>query len=105
MQKLKAAQKKRRAELAAELTEKADAVQAAIAAYNETLGEAREFVEEITGAIDEYVGERSEKWQEGDKAQALESWKEEWEGLELEDIEEFEGGVGQALENIPEGAE
>lgn len=48
-------------------------------AYNEVLAEAGEWAEGIRDQIDEYMGERSEKWQEGETASQYESWKGEYE--------------------------
>lgn len=54
--------------------------------YNELLGELQAFrdarVEEWRGEYDE----KSEKWQEGERAETVSSWIEEYEGIDLEDI-------------------
>jgi hypothetical protein len=61
-------------------------VEDAIQHYNETLEPAREWAAGITGDIDTYMSERSDKWQESDKAGAYESWKSDIESAELEDV-------------------
>ena len=55
--------------------------------YNEALEEARGFVADIVNEIDSYITEKSERWQEGDTGQAFSAWKDEWEALDLEDLE------------------
>jgi chromosome segregation ATPase len=59
----------------------------AITKMNEALEAARQFRDSIVEQMDEYVSNRSDKWQEGDAASEYESWKQEWENLELEDFE------------------
>jgi hypothetical protein len=54
-------------------------VSEAAAKYNEIVTEAEEFRESVHGDIDGYMGERSEKWLEGDRGQAYDSWRTEWE--------------------------
>ena len=85
-------------------------VEEAVAEYNETLEPAREWVAGIMGDIDTYVSERSEKWQESDKAGEYEEWKSEFEGISLEDVSldkpdelEFdEEDHAELLEQLPE---
>lgn len=87
-------------------------VEDALQAYNETLEPAREWISGITGDIDVYVSERSEKWQEGEKAEAYESWKSDYESADssLEEvsinppdqIEEDIEDHAQILEELPE---
>jgi len=54
--------------------------------YNAVLEKARDWRDEIVGAIDEYVAERSDKWQESEAAQALDSWKSSFDQLELDEV-------------------
>ena len=62
-------------------------VELVIQEYNESLSNARSFCEDIASEIQEYMDNKSEKWQESDAASAYESWKEEWEqGQEWEEI-------------------
>lgn len=58
-----------------------------LAAYNEALSEARDFVNEIAQETADYISDKSEKWQEGDKGQAYLSFQEAYESLDLDDIE------------------
>lgn len=78
--------------------------------YNDVLERAREWRDEIVEEIDEYVSDRSDKWQESDAAQEIESWKSEFEGLELdeltmekpEDLEMPNEIDDEVLNNVPE---
>lgn len=56
-------------------------------ALNEAIKDGASFRDDIVSEMDEYVGDRSEKWQESDAAQEYESWKSEWEQCELEEID------------------
>lgn len=67
-----------------------DDVNSKIAYYNEAVAAAAEFRDEIVGEMDGYASERSEKWAEGDAGQNYESWKGEWEGIQLDEVEELE---------------
>lgn len=61
-----------------------------IEAFNETIQEARGFAEDIVSEIDAYMSDRSEKWLEGERGEAYEAWKSEWENVSLEDLEPVE---------------
>lgn len=62
-------------------------VEAAQQSYNEVISEANSLRQEIAGEIEEYMGERSEKWQESEKAAQYETWKErfseDWDEIDL----------------------
>lgn len=105
MKKLTKDQEKTRTELVDALREKWTALEAvyaevnslitsklneAIGVYNGAISDVEGFRDEVTGAIEEYVDERSEKWQESDAASNYESWKGEWENLDLTAVEEVE---------------
>lgn len=100
MTKLTKAQLQQRANLVAKLIKLEDAIKDAIDAYNVELEEVREFVEGITGAIDDYTGERSEKWHEGERAQAVAEWRDAWEGLSVDDIEHLDLELSGELDQI-----
>jgi uncharacterized coiled-coil DUF342 family protein len=103
MKKLTKEQSKRREAIVAsgnaiksEVADAWSALAERIADFNEVLGrfnaavdEAIEFRDEIVGAIEEYVDERSERWQESDAASSYEDWKQQWEGVEIESVEEI----------------
>lgn len=81
--------------------------------YNEALEAARGVRDDIVSAIDTYVGERSEKWAEGDRATAYGEWKQAWEDAELDDLDRVELDLendypmehGDVLEQLPEAPE
>ena len=95
----------RREKLVAELREKADKVEDAIAvyndlvkaarldveaaltAYNETLQEVAGFAEDIVSQADQDLSEKSEKWQDSERGQAALAWKEEWDTAMFEQLE------------------
>jgi len=104
MTKLKVAQIKERNELTGPLREKYEAIEAAvdefnnaqalalekvneaIAAYNEALDPVREWVAGIKGDIEMFIDDKSEKWQEGERGQAVIEWKDQFENIELDDV-------------------
>lgn len=59
----------------------------AIDDYNETLTAARGFAEDIASRLSDEIDEKSEKWQEGEKGEAAVAFKDEWEGVSLEEID------------------
>lgn len=62
-------------------------VQTALDEYNgEALCTARDWRDRIVSDIDEYMGERSDKWLEGDKGQAISAWKDQFDEISMEDI-------------------
>ncbi len=72
-------------------------------AYNNILCEAKEFAESIGSRIDEEVADKSEKWQESDKAVAIEEMKNNWEGLDLEELDvEFPNELDLSLDHADE---
>ncbi|GAA5666125.1 hypothetical protein Brsp07_04634 [Brucella sp. NBRC 14130] len=97
--------------LAAEHEALSDAVEkfnGRIDEYNEQLEEARGFAEDMVSEMDNYMSERSERWQDGDTGQAYSDWKSEWENVELDELEHVEvpelpsTDHGDALEQAPE---
>jgi hypothetical protein len=97
----------------AEMVKEANEIAAAaIAAYNEALADAREFVETTASRLRDELDGRSEKWLESDKGQAAIEFVEQWEGetfddLEWEDIdppEQPDPEWRDTLENLPDEA-
>ena len=86
------------------ISDAVEALREKVNAYNDVLAEAREFRDDMVGGMEDYMSERSEKWTEGDAGQAYAQWKDEWEALELDDIDDPEGHDDLAhrdlLENI-----
>jgi hypothetical protein len=56
--------------------------------YNETLEEARGFIEDLSSIMSDYYDERSEKWQDGDAGQAYAEWKQAYADFDAEDMEQ-----------------
>jgi hypothetical protein len=48
-------------------------------AYNEARNELEAFRSEIHTKISEYVDSKSEAWQESDRGQAIQTWRDAWE--------------------------
>lgn len=61
-------------------------VEAAVTRYNEVLGEARGFVEDVASQADSDFDEKSEKWQESDKGEAASEYRDAWQNIELDDL-------------------
>lgn len=101
------------AEYNAVMTEHAEKVQAALDAYNQAVSEARYFRDDIVAEREDDYGDKSEKWQESEKGEAVRSWIDEWEGAELDDLEiefpeeldEPDAAHADTLDNLPESAE
>ncbi len=105
MLRLSKKQQSELAELESNCYLEASNLETAIATFNQTLGAAKEKLEEdqqkyndeleklrdfrdgIVSEMDDYIADRSEKWQEGERGQNYVSWKDEWEQLDLEPIE------------------
>jgi hypothetical protein len=62
-------------------------IETLLAEYNEKLEEARGFAEDIATTAEGAFDDKSEKWQEGDKGQAVAEWKDAWTSIELEPME------------------
>jgi hypothetical protein len=69
---------------------------AAIETYNEAIGHMNGVVEEIQGfgediarEIEGYMDGRSEKWHEGERADAYNDWKSAWEGISFPEIDDY----------------
>lgn len=82
----------------------------AIDAINEAIEAANEWKTEIASAIQEYVDNKSEKWQEGDTASEYGTWKEayeeEFEKLEIEEPDDVEHdceAYDELIDQLPEG--
>jgi hypothetical protein len=54
--------------------------------YNSIVEEANGFRDDIAGAIDSYIDERSDKWREGDAASSYDEWRDAWQ----EELDEAE---------------
>lgn len=78
-------------------------VDAAIIKYNEVLYDARDFASTITADAQSHYDDKSDKWQEGDRGTSYQDFINEWEGVELDDID-FDDVDDHAvkLEELPE---
>jgi hypothetical protein len=75
-------------------------------AYNEAIVAANDFQEEIATVIDDYKSEKSDKWQESDKASEYDAWHdalEAFDEIDLESAEELEvpENVSEEMEARP----
>lgn len=85
-------------------------LQVAVDNYNEATVNMREWLESTRESIQSYVDERSEKWQESDKAQEYQGWIEAYdveldeftlpdiEPVSLDDLEDY----AETIEQLPE---
>ncbi len=64
------------------------ALDEAISAWKGLVEDADAFSNDIVEKMDEYAGERSESWSEGEAGSSFESWKGEWEGFSGDQGEE-----------------
>jgi DNA repair exonuclease SbcCD ATPase subunit len=95
------------------ITAEDEKVKAAIADYNGALADAKTFVEETAERLRGEYDEKSERWQEGDKGSAASEFIEQWENVDMEDIDESEtiqpdeisADHCEALEGLPEESE
>lgn len=80
----------------------------AIDAYNEVAGNANDLLMEVHADLDSYIDERSDRWLEGERGEAMQAMRDEWaielEACQLEepqpmDVPEGEGAT--QLEQLP----
>lgn len=81
--------RERFAALLALLASAADPVNESIRAYNEALVAAEAFVTAIAEDGRSAFEEKSERWQESDTGQEVDSWVQEWEWLSFDKIDEI----------------
>ena len=106
MKRLSKAQNAERHNLTEELIALHTAVEQALAELNEKIAEARDFRDSIVNSMEEYMLDRSDKWQDSDAGQNYSDWKDNWENAELEEIElsnDFSPDVLAELEDAPNG--
>jgi hypothetical protein len=92
------------------LAEMVSQVNDLIREYNEIVTEANGVLEDITSEVTNAIDEKSERWQESERGEAIISWRDELENAQMEEVEEIEVPAmptldhdGQ-LENVPEEA-
>jgi hypothetical protein len=89
--KLDSKMKKRRDEIVADMERKKAGISDAISYYNQSLEDARDFINnDLVGKFNDEFDEKSEKWQEGERADATRTWIDEIEAIanDFEDIDE-----------------
>jgi TolA-binding protein len=64
-----------------------DALEDEVRAYNETLEQARGFCADTAAQAEEDFGDKSERWQEGERGEQAREWIDAWEQADLEDAE------------------
>ena len=90
------------------LNEKWASVKEALEEYNQAVEDTNSWAADIVSEMDDYMGNKSDTWLEGEKGQAYEEWKQAWEKeLDLADIDEPEElempeRVSPVLEERPE---
>jgi DNA repair exonuclease SbcCD ATPase subunit len=87
-------------ELVGRLTEASAAIEAAVSELNEAIGkfnealdDARALRDEVAGDIQDYIDDKSERWQEGDTGREWSAWKDAIEGIDLDDVDEVDVDV------------
>jgi len=96
-------------------------VQKAQDAYNSAVTNAEEFCSDIIADIEAFMDNKSEKWLDSERGELTQSWLNEWEQVELSEVEleppaydepdapeliELEiDGPGDVLNDLPEEAE
>ena len=64
-----------------------ETLQEEVTKYNEVLAQAREYVADKASEMEGEMGDKSDKWQEGDRGQAAQAMMDEWNNVSLDDIE------------------
>jgi hypothetical protein len=64
-----------------------EAVAHALAHYNETVNQAKEWLATVSSEIEGYMSDHSEKWQDSERGQTYEQWKNDFESNDLEEVE------------------
>lgn len=102
--KLNKEQSRHKQQWVSKLRDAEDALEAARAAYNETIGEASQWAESIALTFQREFDSKSERWQGGKIGETVFSWLDEWNTFEPEQMEQPES-VADALEGLPDQPE
>lgn len=73
-------------EAEAEIAKAVSTLNDRIADLNAIIENANELRDQIQSEIADYIGEKSDKWQEGDRGQAFEEWRSQWDN-EVETVD------------------
>jgi peptide subunit release factor 1 (eRF1) len=103
--KLNKTEIKQHQDLSAALRAAFDEITAATIAFNEAIGNARDFASRVAGEREENIGNKSEAWQEGDRGQAAQAWVESWAECDLGEMDEPDESIVEAFEQLEQGAE
>lgn len=85
-------------------------INTAIDVYNEIVHEAKGVVDDIASEAESAYDEKSDKWRDGERGQAIYEWFSELQNLDLEDVEQIEVPEQPTLdhdgtlENVPQEA-
>lgn len=90
-----------------------DAISSACDAFDEAREAAEEWARDVGSRIDDECSEKSDKWQDSDRGQEVQSWKGEYENFSLEaleledpgDIDEPDAPQESYFEGLPEEVE
>ena len=89
-----------------EIATKAELLQAvtdAATAYNAARDAFNEWREQIVERMNEYEGERSERWQESEAAELFNTWRDAWEGDHIDEVDE--AAAENASDELPDSAD
>jgi hypothetical protein len=62
-------------------------VEIAVTKYNELVSKARDLCNKIAEEAEQDIGDKSEDWLDTDRGQAVQSWQESWDEIELDDMD------------------
>ena len=116
MKRLSKDRKQQRADLVTRLNDAAEAVRAALVAvnaeiagklnsaienYNLILSVAEAFRDEIVSELEHYASDRSDRWQNSERGQSHEAWKQEWEVLDVTVLDAIDEIDESLIETFP----
>jgi hypothetical protein len=101
MKKLSKAQVAERDQIANDLRAGIEAWESAVADLNDAIGRAVEFRDGLVAEMDEYMGERSERWPESEGGQQYAEWHDSWEQFDLELVEDTHGIDVDGFADLP----
>lgn len=84
-------------------TELLQAVTDAATAYNAARDAFNEWREQIVERMNEYEGERSERWADSEAAELFYSWRDLWEHEAIEEVDE--AAAENASDELPDSAD
>jgi hypothetical protein len=74
-------------EFNAKLVELFEPVERALEGLNGARDDARSFAEEVVSSMEDYASDRSDRWRESDAGQEFDSWRGEWENVNVDSVE------------------